>query len=286
MKFLVSGANGFVGKSVVDELRARGHDVTALVRHGSVRDAQIHLEMPTDTSAFGNLPLAGFHAVIHLAGVAHRRGSAPSVYQEVNCDLTVALAEASAAAGVERFVFASTAKVHGDRTDAGSVLTAASPYVPTDPYSQSKIDAEVALLSIHLESGMDIEIIRPPLVVAEHAKGNIALIRKLGSLRLPFPVASVANRRTMISLENLTEKVCALAEQRSSNQYAVNLLGDEPVGSTESLVHSVSPGIRTVRIPSRVIQLVAAVAKNYSSFDLSPLVDDFELEPGRQVIHE
>jgi nucleoside-diphosphate-sugar epimerase len=178
MKIAVSGASGFIGNALCRSLIASGHDpVAADLRR--LDDAR---------------------AVVHLAGIAHRRASREEL-QRVNVDLAVSVGRAAAAAGAG-LVFISSIKVHGERSDAP--LTESSPIRPMDPYAESKARAEEALRSI---AGLRLAVLRPPLVYGPGVKANFLALMKAIARRLPLPFASIANRRSLIYVGNLADAI-------------------------------------------------------------------------------
>ena len=152
--------------------------------------------------------LSGTSVVLHLAARAHvMRDSARNPLQEfrkVNVDGTKSIALAAVAAGVRRLVFVSTVKVHGESTSRESVCDA-SPSNPEDPYAISKWEAEEALRAVEGESGLEVVIVRPPLVYGPGVRGNFLRLIKLVDRALPLPWPKGANCRSMIGVDNLAD---------------------------------------------------------------------------------
>ena len=167
MKVLVTGANGFVGRALVLRLAAAGIDVVGAVRPDvAVRGCRAVRIGDIGGGTDWSVALAGVDAVIHLAARVHvmrERDENPlAAFMRVNLDGTVNLARQAAAAGVRRFVYVSTVKVLGE--GGGTPFSDASRPVPVDPYAVSKHEAEKALFAIGQETGMEIVVLRPPLV--------------------------------------------------------------------------------------------------------------------------
>lgn len=203
---LVTGSTGFVGSALCDTLRARGSGVRAAVRHGA-GDGQVNvgnLDGHTDWRA----ALAGCSTVIHLAARVHVMQDTEQdpmrAYREVNVDATVNLARQARAAGVQRFVFVSSVKVNGEATGA-QPYRASDPPHPVDPYGVSKLEAEQALQQCARESGLDVVIVRPPLVYGPGVKANFRNLMKLVHLGVPLPFGRVGNYRSMVALDNLVD---------------------------------------------------------------------------------
>ena len=199
MNVLVTGASGFVGQALLTRLEMAGHRVYAITR-SAIGD----INGKTNWRAH----LAGIDAIVHLAARVHvMRDTADdplSLYRTVNTEGTIRLAKAAREVKVRRFVFVSSIKVNGERSDAH--LTAQDPAAPKDPYAVSKWEAEQTL--IQMSSDLDIVRLRPPLVYGPNVKGNFRRLIKLVDKGIPLPLASVRNRRSLISLANLTDAIC------------------------------------------------------------------------------
>src|SRR5690606_18200130 len=150
--------------------------------------------------------LDGISCVIHLAGLAHQTKHQPSIerYRQVNVVGSLRLAEEAASAGVQRMVFVSSIGVLGQTTTPGERLSEASRPSPQTPYARSKYEAEITLGSFCKASGLDLVIARPPLVYGREAKGNFGKLVRLVASGYPLPLRSVCNRRSIISLSNLS----------------------------------------------------------------------------------
>ena len=154
--------------------------------------------------------LQGVDAVIHLAARVHvmRDVAADPLaqYRRVNTEGTLMLARAAAQRGAGRFVFLSTVKVNGERTTGGP-FTDEDPPAPADPYAVSKWEAEQGLAQIASDTGLKVLVLRPPLVYGPGVKGNFARLLRLAYSRVPLPLASIANSRSMIYVGNLASAI-------------------------------------------------------------------------------
>jgi nucleoside-diphosphate-sugar epimerase len=199
MKVLVTGASGFVGQALLTRLELAGHGVSAITR-SEIGDI--------DGKADWRPHLADIDAIVHLAARVHvmqDTADAPlSLYRTVNTEGTIRLAEAAREMKVHRFVFVSSIKVNGDRSDRH--LTAQDPAAPQDPYAISKWEAEQALAG--MSSDLDVVTLRPPLVYGPHVKGNFRRLIQIIDKGIPLPLARVCNRRSFINLANLTDAIC------------------------------------------------------------------------------
>ena len=199
--------------------------------------------------------LLGHHVVIHCAAVtpgAHINGVGGSCeYWDFNVNGTLNLARQSAAAGVTRFIFISSIKVNGEQTAPGHPFRAEDKAKPSDPYGISKWEAEQGLWDIAQETGMEVVIIRPPLVYGPGVKGNFANLIKLVQKGVPLPLGAVHNRRSMIALDNLVDLIIACIDHpNAANE--VFLASDGQDLSTTELLH----GLAQVRgKPARLFSL-------------------------------
>jgi UDP-glucose 4-epimerase len=219
VKVLVTGASGTIGRPLCIALAAAGHTVRAAARDrrglafpSGVEIVQLgDLAAPLDWRPL----LAGMDAVVHLAGIAHigTRFSA-SEYDRINHQATAELARAAVQAGVRHFVFASSIRAQAG-THADHVLTEADAAQPTEPYGRSKRAAEDAVR----QSGIAYTILRPVLVYAAGAPGNLADLIRLTRSALPLPFGAIDNRRSLLAVDNLISAVrFALQDPRARNE--------------------------------------------------------------------
>ncbi len=202
---LVTGATGFLGGAVVDYLIARGRPVRAAVRRdaGPGAVAVGDLSSATDWSVV----LRGVDAVVHCAARAHvlkeTHADPLSQFRAVNRDATTALALQAAAAGVRRFVFISSIGVNGAETRGTPFRHDDTPQ-PHSPYAVSKSEAEGDLHKVAYETGLEVVILRPPLITGPDPKGNLATLNKVIAKGLPLPFGLVTkNRRDLVSRDTL-----------------------------------------------------------------------------------
>ncbi len=195
-RVLLTGATGFVGTYLAPILRERGFTVDAVGRAdtgplGPNTDWRPFLQ--EDTSA-----------IIHLAGRAHvmreEDGDPVAAYDRVNRGATLALAEQAMRAGIKRFVYVSSVKAMGEQ---GLDLNPSMPPLPSDPYGESKLAAEQGLIAFG--SDLDTVILRPPLVYGPGVKANFLALLKVVDRGIPLPLGMVRNRRSLISLRNLSD---------------------------------------------------------------------------------
>ena len=259
MRILVTGASGFVGTALCRELLARGHTVRAAVRRlvpPSAVPSQLHQILVPDIAAeFDRGALVdGVGTVVHLAAIAHRSNLDDGELRRVNRDAAVRLAEA-AAGSVRRFIFLSSVKVHGEDSGSGTYAEDGT-LDPQDSYGRSKLEAERALTETAARSGIELVIVRPPLVYGPEVKANF--LRLLGWIDsgLPLPFASVRNRRSLIYVGNLVDAIARLAEHPAAR--GPFLVGDSESVSTPELVSRIA---RVLGKPARLLPAPLALLR-------------------------
>jgi nucleoside-diphosphate-sugar epimerase len=270
MHVLVTGATGFVGRALVQALGARpGTSVMAAVRRDAsfppaVRVTRIDSIGPaTDWRA----ALAGCDAVVHLAARVHVMrdvtGNPLAAYREVNVEGTLALARQAAAAGVRRFIFVSSIKVNGESTPRGGAFRETDPPSPADPYGVSKAEAEGGLRTLAAATGMEVVVIRPPLVYGPGVKANFLAMAQYLARGLPLPLGAVRdNRRTLVGIDNLVDLlVTCLDHPGAANE--VFLAGDAEDLSTTDLLRRTAAAIgvrpRLIPVPMPVLSALAGL---------------------------
>lgn len=210
MKILVTGASGFIGKNVVQKAISLGFVVNTASRSPQkcTADVTSFVVDSVDEYTNWNNALKNCEAVIHLAARVHitRELVENSLFEfrKVNVIGTINLARQAASVGVRRFIFVSSIGVNGSETFE-------QPYSPDDiasphsAYSISKYEAELALMNLSSQTGMEVVIVRPPLVYGPKAPGNFGLLLRFVSSGIPLPFGSINNKRSFVSLDNLTD---------------------------------------------------------------------------------
>lgn len=266
MKVLVTGANGFVGRAVWGRLsRSYGADVVGTVRLAS--DASTSLVPVGDLNAHTEWSrvLRQREVVVHAAARVHVMADAAlnplEAFRRVNVQGTLNLAQQAAAAGVRRFVFISSIKVNGEATAYGMAFSADDAPLPKDAYGVSKHEAEQGLRGIAKQTGMEVVIIRPPLVYGPHVKANFEAMMRWLARGVPLPLAAVTqNRRSLVALENLVDLVvCCVDHPAAANQTFLVSDGDDV--STADLLCRMGKALkqpaRLVRVPIPLLNCAA-----------------------------
>ena len=179
------------------------------------------------------LTFEGADAVVHLAAIAHRAASAEEMYR-VNVNLAVRVGRVAASAGC-RMIFMSSVKVHGE--ESAAPLRESAPIAPKDGYGESKARAEEALFAI---PGLRLTVLRPPLVYGPGVKANFLTLMRAIARGVPLPLASVANRRSLIYVGNLVDAVMRCLARQESKTY---LVADRGVLSTPALCRAIGDAL-------------------------------------------
>ena len=206
----VTGASGFIGAALCERLESDGCKVLKLSRSLSSKRGYISIgEIDGDTS-YGEI-LNEVSIIVHCAGRVHLMKEQSSdvlrKYRLTNVEGTLNLARQAAASGVRRFIFISSIKVNGDWTKRDNAFTPRDLPDPRDPYAISKYEAELGLKKISEQSGMEIVIIRPPLVYGPNVKANFSKMINLIPRIKFFPFGAIKNMRSYIFLENLIDLI-------------------------------------------------------------------------------
>ena len=255
---VVTGSSGFVGNALVHRLanNSNPYDVLALSRNplftvpGNVKKI-IHQDLSLLPD--GHQIFRDVITVVHCAARAHviRDNSAKSldVYRQVNVLGTINLARMAAQAGARRFVFVSSVKVNGDSTLIGNPFTPFDIPAPCEPYGVSKLEAEQSLIALSAETGMDVVIVRPPLVYGPGVKANFAALLRAVQRGWPLPLGTVHNQRSLLALDNLVDFIATcITHPEAANQ--TFLVSDGQDLSTTELVRGMA---QAAGVPARLL---------------------------------
>jgi nucleoside-diphosphate-sugar epimerase len=232
-----SGATGYIGGAILRRLMDEGVPAMAGVRTAATVWPDVTTVVTGDLAHPGiTLPPVG--AVIHAAGLGHRRGVPAENWVRENVDAAVNLACAARAAGAQKFILISSAHIHG-RVHAGMV-TDSTPPNPMDLYAESKLQAEYDVAAAF---GLGVSIVRPVAVIGPACPGNLQLLLKLLARGVPLPLKSIANRRSFIERDDLARIV--LAVLRSEKPPESVLAAHPETISTPDLVRALAEGLQT-----------------------------------------
>ena len=269
MNILVTGANGFVGQSLVNNLlNNTEYKVVASVRKIPSRKLSCEYRIinnledkPTLTNVFKDIDV-----VIHTAARVHvmddKSVDTLTEFRKVNVEGTLNLARQAIKAGVKRFIFISSIKVNGEGTELGKPYTEDSKPNPIDPYGISKYEAEQGLLALAETTSLEVVIIRPTLVYGENVKGNFHSLMKWTYKGFPLPIGGIKhNLRSLVSVDSLVDFiVTCIGHKDAKNE--IFLISDDDDISTAGLLEEISKGLgvknRAVNIPVEFINTAAS----------------------------
>ena len=273
---LVTGANGFVGKHLCDFLRVRNYRVRSAVRAlasaGSPEDEEVVQIGNIDEKTDWREALDGADAVVHLAARAHVLDESAAdplaEFRKVNTAGTERLALQAADAGVARLIYISSVKAAADMTKRPSLESDAP--TPSDPYGQSKKEAEELLLRIAQQGQIETVIVRPPLVYGPGVGGNFFRLLNVVHKRIPLPLRSIENRRSLVSVYNLCDLIAHCIEHPHAANQVFNVSDDCDM-STPQLLRAIGCAMnrRTflVPLPSTVMRKVFSILGRAEDFD-------------------
>jgi nucleoside-diphosphate-sugar epimerase len=266
---LVTGGTGFLGRAFcctalkkgirVIEIKRRNDDASSRSQSVIVPDFNMNIDW---SLLFGNVS-----CVVHTAARVHvmaDQSSDPlSEYRYVNVNGTLNLARGAAQFGVKRFIFISSIKVNGEETERGAAFTASGDPMPIDPYGVSKCEAEIGLREISKESGMEVVIIRPPLIYGPNVKANFASLIRLMSLSLPLPLGQIHdNRRSFVALDNLIDLILTCISHPAAANETFLVSDGEDVSTTDLLrriAKAMGKSPRLIPIPPPILRAGATL---------------------------
>lgn len=242
-KFLITGGSGFVGGAVINRLAMESEcSIIAPVRKMSVKFAPgvhtIHSANVDSLSDWSDA-LKGVDVVIHAAARVHVMtevcADPLAMFREINVEGTVNLARQAVAAGVRRFIFISSVKVNGEGLPHDQAYFADDAPAPVDPYAISKLEAERALQSLAVETGLEIVIIRPVLVYGPGVKANFLSMMHWLYRAIPLPFGAVHNSRSFVAVENLVDLIVTCVEHPAATNQIFLASDGEDVSTTQLL---------------------------------------------------
>ena len=269
MNILVTGANGFVGQSLVNNLlNNTKYKVVAGVRKIPAKKVNCEYRLiknledkPVLSNVFRDIDV-----VIHTAARVHvmddKSADPLTEFRKVNVEGTLNLARQAVEAGVKRFIFISSIKVNGEGTELGKPYTEHSKPNPIDPYGISKYEAEQGLIKLAETTSLEVVIIRPTLVYGENVKGNFHSLMKWTYRGVPLPIGGIKhNLRSLVSVDNLVDFIVTCIEHKDAKN-EVFLISDDDDISTADLLEEIAKGLgvknKAVNIPAGFINTAAS----------------------------
>jgi nucleoside-diphosphate-sugar epimerase len=281
---LVTGASGFVGKVLCQNLLDLGVNLSVLTRSPLELDADVRQHM------FAGLEdmqpklewFDGVDIVVHLAARVHQMNADPeneeSLQMTANCHATLKLALMAAKCGAKQFIYLSSIKVNGEHTDGGEPFSETDVPEPKDAYGLAKWEAERGLNAVTESSDLVVTIIRPPLVYGPDVKANFKALLNLSVRGLPLPLASINNKRSIISVDNLASFLIYCCGNKKTFNQTFMVADSNPV-STPALVRLMasSQGRSVSLLPLPIVGLKAVAWLVNRSAMIERLVQSLEL---------
>jgi len=279
MSVLLTGATGFVGENFYDKY---GRNCRCVVRNSPKYklDNTFRIDGLTELTNWDGA-FDGIKTVVHLAGVAHDKSCSENDFDKVNHLATLHLAKEAVAANVKRFIYISSIGVNGFQTN-NFRLNENSKSQPYNEYTRSKMNAEVSLLKLAEESGLELVILRPALVYGKNAKGSFKQLTSIISKLKILPFALVDNRRSFISVYNLCDfiNLCTIHPMAANELF---LLSDEQDLSTKEFSRGIAKGLCVrlfqLPIPIKIMKFTGHLFGK--SHLMTQLFDDFEVDSSK-----
>jgi len=268
IKVLISGATGFVGKSLIQRIATD----SPYVPIAAVRRTSANLQLGIDSVTVDNLSsetnwrmaLSGVKVVIHAAARTHILNETSSdplaEFRKINADGTLNLARQAAEAEVRRLVFISSIGVNGNK-NSRPFTENDSPH-PVEPYAVSKLEAEVGLRQLAEETGMEMVIIRPPLVYGPNAPGNFGRLIRAVDKGFYLPLGAIHNKRSFVALDNLVDLIVTCVDHPGAGNQTFLVSDGEDLSTTELLQRlaiSLDKPVRLIPVPANLLVLGATL---------------------------
>jgi nucleoside-diphosphate-sugar epimerase len=266
---LITGATGFVGQALIKRLDEEGHlNTAALRRHADALPVSTVMAQVPDICAGTDWSraLRNQDVVIHCAARVHIMNESSSdplaAFRSINVEGTLNLARQAADAGASRLIYLSSVKVNGEKTFAGQPFRADDVAAPEDPYGRSKHEAEVGLRELSLQTGLEVVIVRPPLIYGPGVKANFFRLIQAVHRGWPLPLGSIGNKRSLVALDNLLDVIVTCVE----HPHAANetfLVSDGEDLSTPQLLRKIGFALgkpaRLIPVPMVLLKLAGGL---------------------------
>lgn len=274
-KILLTGSSGFIGSELLKQLNYKNyfiHTISRSKKSQQIKNGLINFEInKIDSNTNWQKPLDEIDCIIHCAGLAVDTNKIDTeTYKKVNVDGTYNLAKQAVQKGVKRFIFLSSIKVNGDKTDKASFFYHSDKPNPKDIYAISKWEAEQKLITLSEQTGIEIVIIRSPIVYGKGVKGNFFRLLGLVDKSYPLPFASINNLRSFIALENLVDLIILCIEHPKAAG-EILLVSDDSDISTPDLMRKLAKNMKKssllFRVPLSLIKFIGKVFCKSSEVD-------------------
>jgi nucleoside-diphosphate-sugar epimerase len=248
-KILVTGGSGFIGKAICENLKKNNYKINITSRQNIVKNlngVKVYNVNKIDINTNWVQALEEVSCVIHCAARTHvlnnNKKNSLSSFRKINVEGTLNLAKQASANGVKRFIFLSSIKVNGERTEKSSIFRYNDTPKPEDSYGISKWEAEKGLWKISKQTGLEVVIIRAPLVYGPGVKGNLRRLIKLIKSRIPLPFSLIENQRSLIGIDNLVDLITHCIEHHKASGNTL-LVSDGKDLSTPDLLRYIASSL-------------------------------------------
>lgn len=287
MNILLTGASGFVGRAATKYYATTTNNLVFSVRQKAPEQGASFFEVgEINAVTEWTQALKGIECVIHLAARAHvmddDKADPLAAYREVNTTGTLNLARQAADAGVKRFVFISSIKVNGESTTHSPSFEETDVVSTRDPYGLSKAEAEEGLWLIATETGMEVVIIRPPLIYGPGVKANFLNLMKLAATGWPLPFGAIKNKRSMIYIGNLVDYIARCVDHPAAANQVFLISDGRDLSLSELLTqlrHAMGKSARLFSVPVFLFHLAGKVLSKQGLIER--LVGDLQVDSSK-----
>jgi nucleoside-diphosphate-sugar epimerase len=257
-KIMVTGCNGFVGSNLCKTLKENNFN-TIKVSRSSINNKEVNLDLKNYIN--WKSYLANIDIVIHTAGRVHFTWESTNeklnLYKKINVEGTLNLAKQASISNVKRFIYISTIKVVGEKSQANKPFNEGDYLEAVDPYAQSKIEAEEELIKLSKETNMEIVIIRPPLIYGPGVGANFLNLLQWVHRGIPLPLKAVKNLRSFISLYNLIDFIILCIDHPDAKNEIFFISDDDDL----SIVHLIKKISKAMNKSTKLIYVPIIILK-------------------------